>query len=298
MHKTKYSGLEQKKRKYGFLFVLPWLCGFILYFLFPLVQSMSYAFQKVDMSPQGLETSFIGLENFRYAFFTDPTFLQDLAGTLANLVQVPLILVYSLFVAYLIKDNFTGRTAMRAIAFLPVIIGSGVLMSILKEDIFSGGVRGGNSVYLFSAGGLEGIMAELGMGESLITFFNDIINRIFDMTWKSGVQIMLFLSGLHGIPGHVYEASSLEGARRWEQFWKITLPLLTPTILLNVVYSVIDTFMDYGNTMVRRLYDTAFEQVRFGYSSAISIVYFLMVIVVLGLVYLMVRMKINYSFES
>lgn len=288
---------EKKKQLYGLIFVMPWIIGFILFFASPLIKSVVYAFQKVEMTPQGFKGTFIGLENFQYALFKDPTFIRECVNSILNLIQVPLILVYSLFVAVLLKNNFKGRSIMRAIAFLPVIIASGVLMQIMKEDIFSHGVRDGNSVYLFSGGGLQGILIELGLGQNLINFVNQVIGRIFDVTWRSGVQIMLFLAGLHTIPEYLYEASGLEGARPWEQFWKVTLPMLTPMILLNIIYSIIDSFTDYGNTIIRLLYNTAFEQVKFGYSSALSLIYFLVVILVLGIAYLLIKRKIIYLEE-
>lgn len=178
---------------------------------------------------------------------------------------------------------------MRAIAFLPVIIGSGVLMDIMKQDVFSSGVKGAETVYLFSGGGLTGLFSSMGLPMNVISFVNNVISRIFDLTWKSGVQILLFLAGLHNIPEYVYEAADLEGANALEQFFKITLPMLTPMILLNVVYSVIDIFSDFGNQIIQMIYNTAFSNVRFGYSSALSILYFIMIAVVLVIVYLAMR---------
>jgi ABC-type sugar transport system permease subunit len=292
--KLKNIPYERKKKIYGLIFVMPWIIGFVLFFLGPMIQSITYSFQKVDMTPNGFKGTFIGFENFRYGLFNDPTFIRECVNSVSSLIQVPLILVYSLFVAVLLKDNFRGRGLMRAIAFLPVIIASGVLMQIMKEDVFSHGVREGSSVYLFSGGGLQGILSGLGLGQGVINFTNQIISKTFDITWRSGVQIMLFLAGLHTIPDYLYEASGLEGARAWEQFWKVTLPMLTPMILLNIIYSVIDTFTDYGNTIIRLLYETAFEQVKFGYSSALSLMYFVLVSAILGIVYLFIKRNIVY----
>ena len=123
----------------------------------------------------------------------------------------------------------------------------------------------------------------------MIGFINNVIGKIFDLTWRSGVQILLFLAGLHNIPSYVYEAAEIEGANALEQFFKITLPMLTPMILLNVVYSVIDIFSDFGNTIIQMIYNMAFTNVRFGYSSALSILYFMMIAVVLVIVYLVMK---------
>ncbi len=284
--KIKKMGYESKKKWVGFSFVLPWLIGCLLFFVSPLAQTFVYAFQSLQASPTGFVPRNVGWDNFNNLFFQDASFLPALTNSLAELIQVPLILVYSLFFAILIKDKFPGRTFMRAVAFMPVIIGSGVLMQILKEDVFSSGVRGGSSnTYLFSTGGLTDMLISMGLGQGIINFVNDIISRVFDLTWRSGVQIMLFLAGLHGIPDYLYEASSLEGAGSFAQFWKVTLPMLTPMILLNTIYSVVDMMNDYGNSIIQTIYSTMFDLVKFGYASAMSVVYFLVIMIVLAIVF-------------
>lgn len=281
---------EKKKILYGYLFILPWILGFLLFFLLPFGKSIFYAFQKLDTTEAGIQGSFIGLENFKYALFRDTDFIVKCANSLKNLIQVPLIIVYSLCFALLLKGKYPGRAFMRAVAFLPVIIGSGVLMQILKEDVFSSGVKGGGSVYLFtSSGGMESLFLSMGLSPSITNFINQIISAIFDLTWRSGVQILLFLAGLHNIPEYVYEASSLEGARGLEQFFKITLPLLTPMMLLNIIYSVIDMFSDFGNEIIQMIYNAAFSSNRFGYSSAMAILYFIMIGIVLIIVYALLK---------
>ena len=279
----------RKKKVYGFLFITPWLLGFLSFFAVPFVQSCLYAFQELTTTPQGMVGTWIGLDNFSYALFRDTDFLIQCANSLKDLITVPLILVYSVCFALLLKKEYPGRTTMRAIAFLPVIIGSGVLMDIMKQDVFSTVVKGAETVYLFSGGGLTGVFSAMGLPMSVIEFINNVISKIFDLTWRSGVQILLFLAGLHNIPSYVYEAAEIEGANALEQFFKITLPMLTPMILLNVVYSVIDIFSDFGNSIIQMIYNTAFTSVRFGYSSALSILYFIMIVAVLVIVYLVLK---------
>ena len=279
----------QKKKIYGFLFITPWLVGFLLFFIVPFVQSCLYAFQDLSPAPEGMTGEWIGTFNFSYALFRDTEFLIQCAASLKELVTVPLILVYSICFAMLLKKEYVGRTTMRAIAFLPVIIGSGVLMDILKTDVFSTGVKGAETAYLFSGGGLTSLFTAMGLSQDIIGFINNVISRIFDLTWRSGVQILLFLAGLHNIPSYVYEAADIEGANALEQFFKITLPMLTPMILLNIVYSVIDIFSDFGNSIIKMIYNMAFTNMRFGYSSALSILYFLMIGVVLVIVYLIMK---------
>lgn len=283
----KKSRYNAKKKFYGFMFILPWLIGFIMFFLVPFAQSCLYAFQSLESTNEGLKGTWIGLTNFRNAIFRDTDFIVECVNSLKDLITIPLIIVYSICFALLLKGEYPGRTLMRAIAFLPVIIGSGVLMDIMKTDIFAKGITGSNeAVYLFSSNGLSGIFNAMGLPESIINFINNVISKIFDLTWKSGVQILLFLAGLHNIPSYTYEAADIEGANAIEKFFKITLPLLTPMIILNVVYSVIDLFSDFGNRIIQMIYNTAFTNVQFGYSSAMAILYFLMITVVLGIVFL------------
>ena len=274
--------------------MLPWVIGFVLFFAGPLITSFKYSFYNLELTPDGLKGSFVGWENFQYAIFRDPQFIREAVNSFVNMFySVPLILVYSLFVAVLLKNKFRGRGLMRAVSFLPVIIASGVLMQILKEDVFSQGMRGGvESVYLFGGAGINRMLTELGIGPQLIEVFNNVIARIFDLTWRSGVQVLLFLAGLHAISSDLYEASDVEGARAWEQFWKITLPMLTPIMLLNIVYTVIDTFTDYGNGVILMIYNTAFSQVRFGYSSALAWLYLLGIALFLGALYALIKKRI------
>lgn len=281
---------HRKKKIYGFLFISPWFVGFIMFFLVPFVQSCLYAFQDLTTSPEGIVGTWTGLGNFSYALFRDTDFIIQCTASLKDLITIPLILVYSICFALLLKNEYPGRTMMRAVAFLPVIIGSGVLMDIMKQDVFAIGVKSTEeTVHLFSGSSLTQIFISMGMPVKFMEPINEIISSIFDLTWKSGVQILLFLAGLHNIPSYVYEAAAIEGANALERFFKITLPMLTPMILLNVIYSVIDLFSDFGNSIIRMIYNTAFGSVRFGYASALSILYFLMIIVVLAIVYLLLK---------
>lgn len=289
-------GYQTRKKWYGFTFVLPWLIGCALFFLLPLFSTFRYAFQSLQASPAGFSATGVGWENFRKLFFEDADFLPALVASLGDLIQIPLILVYSLFFAMLIKRDFRGRTFMRAVAFMPVIIGSGVLMGILKEDVFSAGVRSGSAnTYLFSAGNIPALLSSMGIGTGVVNFVSEIINRVFDLTWRSGVQIMLFLAGLHGVPGYLYEASALEGAGGFTQFWKVTLPMLSPIILLNTVYSVIDMMNDFGNGIIQSINYTMFGLIKFGYASAMSVAYFLVIMLVLALTALLLSRFIIYQ---
>ena len=185
-------GYETKRKWYGFTFILPWLIGCILFFLTPMYQSFRYAFQSLEATPTGFAATEVGFENFSSLFFKDTNFLPDLVGSLGDLIQVPLILVYSLFFAILIKGKFPGRTFMRAVAFMPVIIGSGVLMQILKEDVFASGARGGSAdTYLFSAGNIPALLTSMGMGTGVVNFVT-YKGTLPSMQFEDNVRIVDF----------------------------------------------------------------------------------------------------------
>ena len=289
--------LARKNAFYGRMFVLPFVIGFLFLFIVPFIQSFIFSFEDVKID-QGLKGTFTGLKNYKEAFTIDPNFVREFVNGIQNMLyQVPLIMVYSIFCALLIKEKFFGRTAVRAVFFLPVIIASGVLMQILKEDVFSRGAVNGQTVYLFFGGGLEGMFAQLGIPEAITAYFNQVIARVFDLTWKSGVQILLFVSGLYSISPQLYEAAKIEGATGWQSLWKVTIPMLSPVILLNLIYSIIDNFTDYTNAIIRMINSVAMKEMRYGYSSALSWIYFLAVLAMIGIVMLLLRKKVFYAAE-
>lgn len=190
---------------------------------------------------------------------------ESLGGLLADVL---IILAFSLFVALILKSKFRGRTAVRAIFFLPVIIASGVVLDLLNNnDMASLLLSGDRNSILFDSGGMNDWLIPMGLGPLI-----EVVQNIFDMSWKSGIQILLFLAGLQTISPQMYEVANVEGATAWEKFWKITFPLLTPILLLNVVYTIIDSFTDFSNQTMRIIMDYA-QHMRIGYGSALAIIY-------------------------
>ena len=285
----------RKKMAYGFLFITPWLIGFILFFLAPFLQSCSYAFQTLKATPEGMVGEWIGLENFRFALFRDTDFLVECANSLKDLITVPLILVYSICFALLLKKEYPGRTLMRAIAFLPVIIGSGVLMDILKQDVFATTAGGaGETMAIFSSSGLSGLFTAMGLPENIVNLINQLISKIFDLTWRSGVQILLFLAGLHNIPDYVYEAAEIEGANALQVFFKITLPMLTPMILVNWIYTIIDQFARTENPLMDKILTTISATMDYGYASSMAWIYCIVMLALIGGSVLLISRMVYY----
>ena len=208
---------------------------------------------------------------------------------------MPLILVLSLFIAILLNQDFHGRVLARAVFFLPVIVASGVILTLFSQDSYATGMMSTNTeTALFGAYGLEALLNKMNLPGNVVSGLTGVVNGIFDIVWQSGIQILLFLSGLQSIPGSFYEAASIEGANGWLSFWKITFPTLMPTMLVAIVYSIVDSFTYYANPVIELIQTTYTGNMRFGYASAMSWVYFAFISVVLALVFLIIGRRVKY----
>lgn len=285
--KRRRLSLTTRKSLTGHLFVLPLYIGFLVFVLPPLFQSIVFAFSDVVMDPDGYHMTMVGLENIRYIFTVDADYSRWLLESIANLFwQVPVILIASLFIAVILKSKFHGRTVVRAIFFLPVIIASGIIINIVKGDTVANSVLTGNVVSagtVFQSTGLSDFLVRSGFSSSVVSFVTNIYNNMFDLLWKTGIQTIIFLAALQSISPSLYEASAMEGATAWEDFWKITVPMITPMILLNTLYTIIDSFMGADNYIMYKVMNNM-KELRVDMAAAMAWVYFLVIAVVLLLV--------------
>ena len=282
----------------GFLFCLPFVAGFLLLFLAPMIQSIRYAFSTIQLGQTGMTLSFVGLKNFRTALFADPEYVRTIAESVGSMVlQVPVILVFSLFISLLLNQKFRGRTLARAIFFLPVIVVSGIILEILSTDYLSTAIMSGEeTIGAFRGMESHDILVAMGIPQQLIDLMIPVVYDIFNLVWSSGVQILMFLAGLQTIPSSLYECAKLEGATGWEMFWKITFPLISPMLLMNVVYSVVDFFTTSANPVIRMINQQT-GNMRFEYAAGLSWMYLLVVLVLLGIVYKLMSKHIVYLGE-
>ena len=288
--KRKHGGLLRRQQRNGWLFVLPWIVGFVIFFLKPLVQSLWFSFNDVTMGNSGMETAFVGLGNYKYLLIQDSSFLTNLwTVTLSMLQQVAICTVLSLFIAVVLVQKFRGRTLYRAIFFLPIIMTSGVVYSMVGSVVGSAGLSGSGNAYMYSSVSLTTLMLQGGIGKSVVDFLTRAIDSIFAMTTNCGVPILLYISGLQKIPESAYEAARIEGAGSWDIFWKITIPKIMPIIFLNIVYIIVDASTAYGsssggNVMMAAIQTMGFgKTMKFGMSSAMAWMYFLVVALFLAL---------------
>ena len=286
---------EKRKALVGFAFTLPFIVGFGVLYLWPLIQSFLYSFHELTVSTDKFDWQFIGLDNYRRAFVTDSDFVRTLTGTLRDLlIQIPTILVYSLFIALILNQKFKGRLVVRAIFFLPVIIASGVIIDILSGDVMSQLLMSGErSGAMFQVNALSEMMRSMGMSEDIITVITDFTNGIFELSWHSGIQILLFIAGLQTVPAQLYEAADVDGCTAWERFWKITFPLLTPVLMINLIFTITDHFTSYQNTVMQMIlkYGTSFQ---YSYSATLAWIYFAVILAILGVIYAVANRRVIY----
>lgn len=291
---------SKRKARIGRLFILPFTLGFIFFFLQPLLFSLYYSFTQNSPKGNTMIFSWIGLNNYRFLFQQDTDFLPTLFVNLNQMItQVPVIVMFSLFIAVVLNQRFKGRTFVRAVFFLPVIISSGIIISILYQDVFNQSIRMGSAqtAYIFQSSGLSDILYSSNLPVGVITFITNILSSIFDMLWKTGVQILIFLAAIQGVPLQLYEAAKVEGATGWESFWKITFPIISPMILVNVIYSIVDSFTDYLNPMMRLINDIGFRDIRYSYASAMGWIYMLIVLSIILMVNLVIGKLVFYRSE-
>ncbi len=289
---------EKKKAILGFTFILPWLIGAVFFFVRPFITTLIYSFQDIKLTDQGIVMTYVGFQNYVNAFLTDELFLPTYTGALSGTAfEIPVILLFSLFIALVLNQNFKSRAFYRSIFFLPVIISSGVIISIIQGDSLSSSfLNGQRSSMMFQALSVQELLLKSGISQNIVTTLMYIVNNIFELTWKSGVQILVFIAGLKSIPVHLYEVAKTEGANAWETFWFITFKLLSQIILVNVIYTIIDSFNDYMNPMILYIAKTA-ANLDIQQSAAMAWMYFMSIFIIIIVVYLIIS-KNTFSYAE
>ena len=289
--------LKGRDAIYARVFMLPFYLGFILFSVKPLIETFIFIFNSVSIRYGGYDMTYTGIKNLNKIFNEDPDFLLNLFTTVGNMLwQVPSILFISLFLALLINSKFHGCGLVRVIFFLPVVVVSGAVITIIQNDVvasaaLSGGVVAGGKIEYDV--GIEQLLVDAGMNAKVVSFFTTLANSMFNMLWKSGVQIVLFLAGLQSIPASLYEASSVEGATKLDDFFKITLPMSLPIMLVNTVYTIVDSFTDANNKAMNQVM-VAVTELDFGSGAAMAWAYFVLIsicIAAVGLIFLRLNKK-------
>lgn len=296
--KRRGLNLNRKRAMMGYLFVLPFIIGLITFFLVPLIQSFIFSINKLEVMEGGYNLLPVGLSNYNRALRVHATYARDLVeSVLYMLTNVPLIIIFSFFAANLLNQKFKGRSLARAIFFLPVILTSGVMLVIDSGDLLQsslGMTQTDGQEGAFRAVELARLLLRSRLSPTFIDYIISAVDRIYEIVSASGVQILVFLAGLQSISPSLFEASNIEGATGWENFWKITFPMVSPLILVNTVYSIIDSLTNSSNVVMGMIRDTAFASNDYGLSSAMAWLYFLAILVIVGIVVKLVSKVVFY----
>jgi len=290
----------------GYVFTLPFIIGLAILFLPAIVESLVFSFSEIDLDviDGTMTTSFIGLDNFNHVFNVAVAFRENLIEILITMaINVPIILIFSFLIAIIINQKFKGRGFIRMVFFIPVIIGSGVVarmqaVDMLQEMYGMGGasadIGSELAVEWLNLGALVSFFVSLGFGGVFLDFVIIAIDRLYIILISSGVQIVIYLSALQSVPLSLYEASYVEGCSGWESFWKITLPIVSPIIAVNAVYTIIDQFLDPRNGLNELIRSSMFVRGEFAQGAAMTWIYFLAAGVILAIMMLFISRLIVY----
>ena len=307
--RRKRVSLDAKKARAGWFFCLPFILGFVLIYLPIIIDSIRYSFSHiVQERNQTYHLVFVGLENYQNALFENPDFVKTLTkGLTALAMDIPAIVIFSLFVAILLNQKMFGRAAFRAIFFIPVILSTGLIAQIDAsnamldymsdpEASIDTGVQESTTSQIVSAIEIEALFANMKVGEGLTETVTTIVNNIFNIVNRSGVQMLIFLAALQSISPAIYESCKMDGATGWETFWKITFPMISPMILVNGVYTIIDSFTSESNQVMNLIAKTSSDGKDGNViSSAMAWMYFLIVLLIIGIFALLAKAFVFYQ---
>lgn len=295
------SDLMTRRNRTGYVFIAPFLMGFAAFMLIPLIQSFIFSFNDIKIVENGYTLVPKGLYNYQYILTIDTDFRQRIVNSFIMTLRDTIVVVpFSFFSALILSKEFHGRTFARAIFFLPVIVSTGVLATMDSNSVISmmmdrDTASAANSMQqTFSASGLITTLFADSLPTEMVDFISTATAGIYDIIIKSGLQIIIFIGGLNTISPSLFESSNIEGATAWVNFWKITFPMCGPYILLNVVYTIIDSFTNLSNPLIARIRSDLMGLKNFGVASSAAWVYFIAIFAVLGIVFAVLQRRVFY----
>ena len=282
MKALKYS---TKRKLHGFIFILPWLIGFITFFAIPIINTVIYSFNQVSVGQSGgMELVFSGVQNYVNLFKVEVTtentqILRLLVEENQKiLINVPLTVIFSLFLALIINAKFPGRAIVRIIFFLPIILGLDIVVSMMSMD--TGMMTQSATTAVFAETSFaESILQFTGLPPQMVAFIQKTITDIFVLVTKSGVQTLIFLAGLQSISPALYEVAKIEGATSYETFWKVTIPSTANITFFVAIYTLVELFL--SSPVTKEIHNFAFVKSKIGVGSALSIIYIINAIILL-----------------
>ena len=289
-HKGHLS-LMGKRAVAGYLFLLPLILGIIAVFIPSMIDAVTYSTNEITYTKTGYELTSVGFKYFQ-KLTSDVWYMNELKNTALNMItNIPLITFFSFFIAMLLNQNFKGRTAARAILFLPVIVSAGAILQVENSSLLAQLIESGDTVDAINSMDITTFLINIGIPPTICETLSGIMSNIYKIISQSGVQILIFLAALQTIPSSLYEASTVEGATAWESFWKITFPMLSPYILTNVVYTIVDTASSYNSPFMKVISSVSSNM---GVGLAFSIIFSGLVAVMLAVFILLVSRLVFY----
>ena len=294
----KLAGLQRRKAISGYLFIMPFIVGFLVFMVKPFYESLYMSFCKMELGPGRFDRTFIGLANYVKAFTVDPEFNRLLVEEIQKMFFTSLaVMVFSFFVALILNQKFKGRAFVRSVFFLPVILSSGVILGVeynnsLMASMQSAIEENSNNASITVA--IQNILVTSGIATRAFETVFEVVDGIYDVAISSGIQIIIFLSGLQTISSSMYEAAEIEGCTKWESLWKITFPMISPLFLVNWIYTIVDYCMRSDNDVMNKISDQLMAYMDYGFASAMSWVYFLVVIVIIAISSLIISKGVYY----
>lgn len=295
----KYSGLQKRKAIAGYMFISPFILGFILFLAKPLFESLYMSFCEVKLGVGVVDKKWIGLANYYEAFRTDPKYLVNLTDVLPQMVLYSIgIIVFSFFVSLLLNQEFKARGLVRAVFFLPVIMSSGVILGLEENNSLMAQIADTVETAVANidvTAVLQEVLETAGVGTRAYEWVFEIIENIYDIATASGIQIIIFISGLQSISSSMYEAADIEGCTKWESLWKITFPMVSSIFLVNWIYTIVDFSMRSDNDVMTRIDKVMTGDLRYGLASSMAWTYFLIITVFIGITSFFISKVVYYN---
>ena len=292
------AGLQKRKAIAGYLFISPFILGFLGFMVSPMIRSFYMSLCDVKISAATITYVYTGLENVKMALTIDPEYNRLLTEELSRMcINALAIMVFSFFVALILNQQFKGRALVRAIFFLPVIMASGAIIGVEYNNSLLASVQemvkeSANTTSITDS--IESILRTSGIGVSAFDKVFEIVDGIYDVALASGIQIIIFLSGLQTISSSMYEAAQIEGCTAWESFWKITFPMISSLFLVNWIYTIVDFCMRTDNQVIEKIQEQMIDFMNYGLASAMSWIYFIAVILIIGVSALFISKGVYY----
>ncbi|MFW5998582.1 MAG: carbohydrate ABC transporter permease [Halanaerobiaceae bacterium] len=292
-----YLSLNQKRTVIAYIFCLPFIIGFMLFFLYPFIQSVIFSLNELQITKTGYELDFVGIENYYKAIMVHPEYTRILTETiLQTLADLPAIIIFSFFAASILNQNFRGRTVARMMFFLPVILTSGALARMEQQDYMHQlAGQGGGEEFSLLGGVVEEILIDLRLPDLMLNYIATAIDYIPEIINGAGIPILIFLAGLQSIPPSLYEAAKVEGSTSWDNFWKITFPMVSPLILTNIVFIIVDSFTSPDNEVIQLILDGTWGSLGYGQSTAMAWMYFIGIAIILAVVIKILSKRVFYQ---